>query len=203
MRAAKKADSRDAAKLIYMTGEGIFKYLFYPDMNKTVAIIRQLFEMEDNDFSHQNAYTAKLDRQIAGIIVFMDRVTLKKNYRRMGWKIVKVMGFWQTVCRLPRFIQLERLIQMPAETTMYINHIATVDEFRGQGIATHLLNFCEQQAQVNGLSKLALDVEVVNDAAIRVYEELGFKKKQKIENKTLYSRFDFTGLYRMEKEIEG
>lgn len=99
MRAAKKADSRDAAKLIYMTGEGIFKYLFYPDMNKTVAIIRQLFEMEDNDFSHQNAYTAKLDRQIAGIIVF--------------------------------------------------------------------------------------------------------KKKQKIENKTLYSRFDFTGLYRMEKEIEG
>lgn len=201
VRSAKIADSNEAAELIYLTGEGIFKYLFYPDMIKTVAIIRQFFEMEDNDFSHKYAYIAKLDRQVAGIIVFMDRITLKNNHRKMGLKMLKIMGLWPMVYRLPRFIQVERLIPKLADISMYISHITIFNEFRGRGMAAHLLSFCEKQAVVSGLTRLALDVEVVNDAAIRVYERFGFKKIQKIESKALNSKFGFRGLYRMHKEI--
>jgi ribosomal protein S18 acetylase RimI-like enzyme len=199
--AAEKADSQKAAELIYLTGEGLFKYLFFPDRDRTIAVLRHLFEMENNDFSHKHAYIVKLDRQIAGLIVFMDRNTLKKNNRKMGWKILKVMGLWPLVYRLPRFIQVERLIPKLADLTLYINHIAIFNEFRGRGIATHLLHFCEKQAEVNSLARLALDVEVVNDTAQRVYEQFGFQKTKKIESKALKLKFGFRGLYRMQKEI--
>ena len=201
VRPAKPTDSKEAAELIYMTGKGLFRYLFYPDMNRTVAVLRQLFEMEDNDFSHQNACIAQLELKTACIIVFTDRVTTKNNYHKMGWKIMKVMGFWPFVNRLPRFIRVEGLIPKLADTTLYINHIAVFNKFRGRGVATHLLRYCDKQARARGLTRLALDVEVDNDSAIQIYEHVGFKKMNKVESKTLFSKFGFRGLYRMEKKI--
>jgi hypothetical protein len=84
--AAATTDSKKAAELIYLTGKGLFKYLFYPDRDRTIAVLRHLFEMKDNDFSHKHAYIAKLDRQVAGIIVFIDRITLKNNHRKIESK---------------------------------------------------------------------------------------------------------------------
>jgi ribosomal protein S18 acetylase RimI-like enzyme len=142
--AAATTDSKKAAELIYLTGKGLFKYLFYPDRDRTIAVLRHLFEMKDNDFSHKHAYIAKLDRQVAGIIVFIDRITLKNNHRKMGWKMLKIMSLWPMVYRLPRFIQVERLIPKLADISMYISHITIFNEFRGLGIAAHLLSFCEK-----------------------------------------------------------
>jgi hypothetical protein len=38
VEAAVKEDSGDAARLIYMTGERLFKYLFFPDIKKPVSL---------------------------------------------------------------------------------------------------------------------------------------------------------------------
>jgi GNAT superfamily N-acetyltransferase len=199
--AAKIEDSEKAAELIYLSGEGIFKYLFYPDMKRTVTVLKQLFEMEDNDFSHQNAYIAELDRRITGLIIFMDRITMRNNHRKMGWKIMKVLGIWAFFYRLPRFIRVKRLITKISDSTLYINHIAIFKEYRRRGMATHLLGFCEKQAGERGLTRLALDVRVGNDPAIRVYEQFGFQKIQKKESKALNSKFGFGGMYRVQKEM--
>ena len=199
--AAKIEDSEETAELIYLSGEEIFKYLFYPNVKRTVAVLRQLFEMEDNDFSHQNAYIAKLDLRITGLIIFMDRVTMKNNHRKMGWKIMKAVGIWAFFYRLPRIIRAERLITKIMESTLYINHIAIFNEYRRRGMATHLLRYCEKQAGTGGLTRLALDVRVGNDTAIRVYEQFGFQKIKKIESKALNSKFGFRGMFRMHKDI--
>jgi ribosomal protein S18 acetylase RimI-like enzyme len=198
---AKIEESEEAAELIYLTAERLFQYLFYPDRQRTMAVLKQLFEMDDNDFSHQNAYIAKLDRQITGLIIFMDRITMKNNHRKMGWKIMKAIGIWAFVFRLFRFIRAERMITKISDSTLYINHIAIFNEFRRRGMATHLLGYCEKQAGARSLTRLALDVRVVNVPAIRVYEQFGFQKIQKIESKALNSKFGFGGLYRMHKEI--
>ena len=51
IRQAKVKDCVEAAKLIFMTGEEIFKYVFYPEMDQTLIILRQLFQMEANEFT--------------------------------------------------------------------------------------------------------------------------------------------------------
>ena len=85
---------------------------------------------------------------------------------------------------------------------MYINYLATFEEFRGQGIAWELIAFCEQQAVSRQLSELALDVEVLNKGAIRVYKKFGFRIVQKIESEKFRVRFGFNGTYRMLKPLE-
>ena len=199
VRSAKPQDSAEAAKLIYMTGERIFKFLLHPQEEKSVQILKRLYEKDANDFTHENAYIADMDGRIVGLVHVVDRDELKKNYRSTGLKLIKTMGLFPALKRMPRCIQFERLFPQPEKDTMYINHLATFEEFRGQGVARKLMEFCEQQVVSRQLSKLALDVEVLNKGAIRVYEKFGFKTIQKIESEKFKVRFGFHGIYRMVK----
>lgn len=202
VRSATPEDSEAAAGLIFMTGEEIFNYLFYPEKDKSLAVLGRLFEMDANDFTHECAYIAGMDSRTAGLVLFVDRATMKKNYRGTGRALIQAMGLFQTLRRLRRFIQFERLFPQPDEGTLYINHLATFEEFRGRGIANELLAFCEQEARVRDLSHLALDVEVDNTSAIQVYEKAGFRNVQKIENEKFKAKFGFNGVYRMLKPLK-
>ena len=202
IRSARPQDSAESANLIYMTGENIFKFLLHPQEEKSVQILRRMYEMDANDFTHKNAYIANMDERIAGLVHVVDRDELKKNYQATVPKLIKTMGFFQTLKRLPRLIQFENLFPQTEKDSMYINYLATFEEFRGQGIARELMAFCEQQAVSRQLSKLALDVEVLNKGAIRVYKKFGFKIVQKIESEKFRVRFGFNGSYRMLKPLE-
>ena len=201
IRPATPLDAADAARLIFMTGVGIFKYLFYSKIEKTQAILGRLFEMTANDFTHECAHLTEVDGQIAGLIHFVDRAVMQKNYKGTGKALIKAMGLFPTLIRLRRFIEFESLFPDPDEKTLYINHLATFEEFRGRGIANKLLRFCEQEASNRNLTKLALDVEVDNRFAIRVYEKHDFRNILKTESEKFKSAFGFNGAYRMVKSF--
>jgi ribosomal protein S18 acetylase RimI-like enzyme len=61
--------------------------------------------------------------------------------------------------------------------TGYILGVVTDPSARRRGIATHLLEQTRLAAQRRGRSWLALDVESENEAAISLYEKLGFQEK--------------------------
>jgi ribosomal protein S18 acetylase RimI-like enzyme len=194
-------DCVEAAKLIFMTGERIFKYVFYPEMDKTLVILRQLFQMEANEFTYKNAYIAEIDGQVAGLILFVDQKDMQNNKKEMGKKVIKLIGFFQTLKRIYRFTHVERLIEKIDEKTIYIKHLATFKEFRGRGIATGLLAFCEQQSKKKDSSKLALDVETDNTIAIQFYENIGFRVVQEIKSNRFYERSGLKDLYRMIRKV--
>ena len=57
--------------------------------------------------------------------------------------------------------------------------ILTVDEeYRKQSIGTHLTNLFMERFSASGVRRLKLEVRVANDAAIRLYEKMGFEKKK-------------------------
>ena len=201
IRSATPRDSADAAELIFMTGEGIFKYLFYPEKDKTVTLLGRLFEMKANDFTHECARIAEMDSLTAGLVLFVDRAAMKKNFIGSGIALVKAMGLFPALKRSRRCIRFERLFPDPDKETLYINHLAIFEEFRARGVAHELLALCEQEAKTRSLSKLALDVKVDNTAAILVYEKYGFKNVQKIESKKFKAEFGFKGAYRMVKSL--
>ena len=67
----------------------------------------------------------------------------------------------------------------------YLHLIAVDSNYRKQGIATKLLNHCEQLAKSRGICKVILDVRVSNESAIRLYEKCGYIKI--CERKNFYS----------------
>ncbi|MDD6189711.1 MAG: ribosomal protein S18-alanine N-acetyltransferase [Clostridiales bacterium] len=56
----------------------------------------------------------------------------------------------------------------------YINNVAVRPEYRRRGIASALISLLIEQAREIGLAFLTLEVRASNDAAITLYEKLGF-----------------------------
>lgn len=201
IRKSSPDDYSEGAELILMTGEILFKIAFYPEKDKTLNILQRFFQMESNDFTYRNAYIAEIGGETGGLILFMDQKEIEKNKKEMAKKIIKLMGLFGTIRRIPRFIHIENLFQKISDKTIYVKHLGTFERFRNRGIGRSLLEFCKERAKERGLSYLALDVEVENRGAIKFYENIGFEIEKKIESKNFFKRYGFEGLYRMVKRI--
>jgi ribosomal-protein-alanine N-acetyltransferase len=56
-----------------------------------------------------------------------------------------------------------------------ILRVAVHPDFQGRGIATRLLEESFEELRKKGLDEVELDVDIVKDGAMRLYEKLGFK----------------------------
>ncbi|HPZ00044.1 MAG TPA: ribosomal protein S18-alanine N-acetyltransferase [Clostridiales bacterium] len=56
----------------------------------------------------------------------------------------------------------------------FLNNVAVTAAFRRQGVGTALVKRAAEEAKANGASFLSLEVRRSNQAAIRLYEDLGF-----------------------------
>jgi ribosomal protein S18 acetylase RimI-like enzyme len=65
-----------------------------------------------------------------------------------------------------------------AQRIGYIGGICIGEPFRGQGIGTDLLCEVERRALSAGVTRLAIGVHTCNQAALRLYERLGFFGQQ-------------------------
>lgn len=201
IRRARPEDSLAAADLIITTGENIFGYLFFRDRARTLDLVRHLFEMEGNELSHTHAYLAEIDGRISGIISFLTRREMRKTNRAMAGAIVAQMGLLSALMRLPRYIHFDQLTEAVDGSGYYIEHLATTKAFRRRGVATHLLSFCEAHARERGLGRLALDVDVDNAPAMRLYERFGFRPARRTMTRVLGKRIGFRGFCRMVKDL--
>lgn len=74
--------------------------------------------------------------------------------------------------RLVGHLSAEGRRDRPAEIGM-----AVVEEWRGRGVGTALMQGCVDWAHETGIHKLALQVWPHNEAALRLYEKFGFERE--------------------------
>ena len=58
---------------------------------------------------------------------------------------------------------------------LHVNTVAVAPAHRRQGLATRLLQHVFSEAAVRGVTRATLEVRASNEAALRLYERLGFK----------------------------
>lgn len=58
---------------------------------------------------------------------------------------------------------------------LYIDDLCTLDEYRGKGLATRLLDHVREIARLNDQDALVLDTDFTNNTAQKVYFKSGFK----------------------------
>lgn len=64
----------------------------------------------------------------------------------------------------------------------YVANVAVLPEYRRQGIGARLVRAAVDGARVRGCDFLSLEVRVGNEAAIRLYEKLGFRVQGRRKN---------------------
>ncbi|WP_313894340.1 GNAT family N-acetyltransferase [Psychrobacillus sp.] len=163
IRKARQEDAQVAVPLIMeaigdismqMTGE-----------TEEAAITKEfinLFTRTDNRHSYLYTYIAEMEGKVAGVLVFYSAeqvITLDAN--------------------LEDYLSAKKgtTVKIDSETLpgeWYIDTVVVDPTYRGHGIGTKLLTFSEQLVAGFGGGSLSLNVETEKDAAIRLYNRLGF-----------------------------
>ena len=122
----------------------------------------QLLTRTDNRHSYLNTYIAEMEGKVVGALVFYSAeqaITLDAN--------------------LEKYLSDKKgnSVKIDPETLpgeWYIDTVVVDPAYRGHGIGTKLLTYAEQLVKNFGGGKLSLNVETKKDAAIFLYQRLGF-----------------------------
>lgn len=162
----RKAYKEDAAQAIPLIMEAIGDIsMQMTGETEEVAITKEfihLFTRTDNRHSYLNTYIAELNGHVAGVLVFYNSeqaISLDAN--------------------LEAYLSNKKgaAVTIDPETApgeWYIDTVVVNPAYRGHGIGTKLLSYAEHLVKNSGGGKLALNVEMEKDAAIRLYNRLGF-----------------------------
>lgn len=104
----------------------------------------------------------------------------KACFKKDAWTLLDLTGLF---CQRNSF-RLKALVnksfagfaaaeEIPRDKAAWIMTVGVYESFRGQGIGTALIAACEQRVS-QPLMRLTVSVE--NEKAIRLYEQLGYKK---------------------------
>jgi len=177
-------------------------YMAYPLVgSKDLGLIEKTFEElwtnEDNRFSHEYAFEAKLNQKTVGMITCYPVCVLNQLNLPTFYQLLKLRK-WDLLFH--SLLHFEELLAMASlkegrENEYHIGSLATLPESRGYGIGSQLIAFAEEQAMKNQYHKCSLTVKKKNRKAIKLYEKLGYKIADSIENHP-YS------LFRMVKNLE-
>lgn len=167
----------------------------------SAPLMQRMYMQPENEMSYQQTHFAYVDGKIAGMCngySAAQKQQLSSRSNRLmlqytGWRVLQMM--W-TYIRLRHIIDFAQ--QLP-DDTFYIQMLATYSQFRGHGIGQKLLAHAEAQATAHNCHTLALDVDIANTNAIRVYEYTGFTVAGRSPVKTRYGRP--IGVQRMVKQV--
>jgi ribosomal protein S18 acetylase RimI-like enzyme len=170
-------DVPDAARLLAetMAGFGV-AVLGGGDEQLELKALLRWYNEKDNRFSHQFTHLARLDGEIAGLLLSFPGAEVPRLTKGCGRSILSIYNPVQLLKLIWRGMVLGRAKE--AEKNEYlISHIAVFESFRRKGIARALLEKAVLSAREARLKRVVLEVEIGNTAAIQLYESYGFNKQ--------------------------
>jgi len=142
-----------------------------------------------------DTYVVERDAQVAAFAVLVKNEELWKKGRKQRHSPLVIRLLSRLVC--PRLAaaeirrnvnklinRTEKCLRKPPAIRSYnrtwLELLAVLPEERGHGIAKQLLQECESHTKAMGREAIGLMVPTSNLPAIRLYEQMGYKKTAKI-----------------------
>jgi ribosomal protein S18 acetylase RimI-like enzyme len=163
-RAATPEDADALAVLVNMAGDGLPLYLWTRMARPgedAWQVGRSRALREEGGFSYLNSIIADLSGDTAGCLI--------------GYALAEEPADTDLASVPPMFAPLEELEAL-APNTWYINVVAVMPEFRGQGVGSRILERAEQAASEADRPGLSLIVADANVGARRLYARAGFNE---------------------------
>lgn len=192
IKTAELNDAEDFVNLVLRSAPLLFPVL-YEDRLKD--ILRKLFIRDHNLFNFQHTYFAEISGKKVGMILGYDWKVKKQENLQTGLLLLKYMGF-DFIKRIHLFMKVNDALGWIFDREYYISNVAVYPEYSGMGIGTSLIVKIENEARMNEIEKVGLDVEVENAGAIRLYKRLGYTIIKKTSIKLYGQLFQFCRLYK-------
>lgn len=163
-------DAPDFANLALLSEPPLFPAIFGSGVR---GVMQNLFRHRRNLFSFEHSYFIEVDGRKAGVILGYDWKAQRKGEWRTGLLLIKCMklGF---LTKIPSLLKAMSVVGRGEDNEYYVSSLAVYPEFRGSKLGTNLLLRAEEEAKRCGAEKSALDVDVDNQGAIKLYNRLGY-----------------------------
>lgn len=201
IRPATTADIKAGVPLIYMTKGRLADFLLGLDNPpKTESVLEKLFLRVKNRYSYQFADVAEIDGKIVGLLLSYSCKEMASLKFPMAKQLFSIYGLPGMFRFIRRSIQLMGVKEAEIDE-YYINSLAVLPDFQGQGIGSRLLSWSESKARLLNLRKCSLTVEIGNEQAINLYEHHEYQIVKTVEFEHLNQRIGYRGFHRMVKEL--
>lgn len=196
IREALPGDAEDFAELVLLSSPWLFPAIYGGSVRD---LMRYLFRQRDNLFSFEHVCFVELDGKKAGMILGYDWRAKRGENLRTGYLLLKHMKGALAV-KIQSLMKVNGVVGMVGEGEYYVSNIGVYPQYRASGIGTQLILELEESAAKKGAARSALDVEVENVGALRLYSRLGYatvkESTVKLSGKKVF-RF-----YRMRKQLK-
>lgn len=158
-----------AEAIMEAVGEDIVSHLAGDKTKEDVAeLFTRLAKRKDSQYSYLNSRIAVMpDGEKAGVCISYDGGKLKSLRRSFFKEARKILG-WNILES-----EVEALPGETNEEEFYLDTLATLPQYRGQGVGSALISDATKKAKSAGLP-LGLLVADDNPKARKLYESLGF-----------------------------
>lgn len=187
-----KHSSWQVSKLIYYTDERTFSKFFSKE--EAIFNIEKLLKIPNNPVSHDRVYVV-LDEN--NKILAMSSVKIYKNNSFLDefLFVFKYLSFIDAI-KMNIVLFLDYFVLSTfKDGDFYLAGIAVDESSRNMGLGSYLLEKMIKMAKNEGFKRFVLDVDLINNGALKLYKKLGFnvfnKKSIKIFKKE-------RGMYNME-----
>ncbi|MGE5574285.1 MAG: GNAT family N-acetyltransferase [Bacillota bacterium] len=171
------------------------------DPDRARKALRGFFMRDANRFSYQFATVAEVGDRVVGLLLGYESRWIRRLNFNMALQAPFVYGLRWAVRLALHSGSLVFAIPRPGPGEFYIEHVAVLPAWRGQGIGTQLIAAAEAQAASIGLARCSLDVEMSNTDARRLYERLGYRHVRTCVLRGEARQYGIEGLHRMVKAL--
>ena len=175
VRPARSPDAEAVARLLYASADGMYDR-FAGGHGRALRLLRLAFETPGNNASAEVVKVAELDGAVvAASAAFPVEETPPRAsaFLRLALRSVPP---WQWPSALWLYWAGARAAPSPPRSALYVDALATEDEYRRRGAAMALLEEIEARARRLGLPAVALDTSLDNRAARTLYLRSGYRE---------------------------
>gem|GEM_PF-2689501 len=164
-----------------MTMGEFANYLFGAgDPAKALGVLTQLFTQQRNRLSYQFTDVVEADDKVIGVLLSYPGRMMNHLGISTGKQLWEIYGAIKFIRFVRRALPLAFAREAGADE-YFINTLAVLPDFQGQGIGTYLMSYAEHKARNMNCNKCALNVEVSNLRACHLYERLGYRMVETVK----------------------
>ena len=203
IRQAESKDKQPCCQLNYMAGQVIFDYFFADTKCGVMPVIEFMYDTPDTFMSAKWYWVDDEAGRVRGAAVVYpgkNKKELEKNMGNYGRDFVKLVG-WGAIFKMLVRGRMNKLLDVIDEDEMYLQALAVFPDHRGKHVSTGLINQAKELTKKEGLTKLSVLAEPINEHACMVYEKYGFKTVLTRELPGKYHKHKLYSFYKMVAEV--
>lgn len=174
IRPARPSDLERVAAILVEGFYSKFKAAFRGRLDRAERVIARTLELEA-DRGLPGLYVAQVGGEVAGTLALRRRGQPDPPFPSATAILVEELGVWGG---LRAMVYLSLLEQPFGRDEVYVSDVAVAGEFRRRGVGRAIMLEAETVARSWRKGALVLDVSAQNEAALRLYEGLGYSRER-------------------------